>query len=59
MYTAQAVNPLGEAVCQAEFVVVPGEGGEGSEGGLYIPDKWIRQSLVFIYNHCSKIGPKI
>ena len=37
VYTCQAVNPLGEAVCQAEFVVVPGEGGAGD---LYIPDKW-------------------
>ena len=35
----QAVNPLGEAVCEAEFQVVPGEGGEG-EGGLYLPEKW-------------------
>lgn len=37
VYSVQAVNPLGEAVCQAEFVVVPGEGGSGD---LYIPDKW-------------------
>ena len=37
VYTCQAVNPLGEAVCEAEFVVVAGEGGAGD---LYIPDKW-------------------
>ena len=40
VYSVQAVNPLGEAVCEAEFQVVPGEGGEGGEGGLYIPEKW-------------------
>jgi hypothetical protein len=37
IYTVQAVNPLGEAVCEAEFIVVPGEGGTGD---LYIPEKW-------------------
>ena len=37
VYSVQAVNPLGEAVCEAEFVVVPGEGGAGD---LYIPEKW-------------------
>jgi len=29
VYSCQAVNPLGEAVCEAEFQIVPGEGGEG------------------------------
>ncbi len=28
---------VGEAVCEAEFVIVPGEGGAGD---LYIPEKW-------------------
>ncbi len=36
-YVVQAVNPLGEAICEAEFIVVPGEGGAGD---LYIPEKW-------------------
>ena len=26
VYSCQAVNPLGEAVCEAEFQIVPGEG---------------------------------
>ncbi len=37
LYTVVATNPLGEAVCQAQFVIEAGEGG-GSD--LYIPDKW-------------------
>ena len=27
LYTVVATNPLGEAVCQANFVIEPGEGG--------------------------------
>ena len=40
VYSCQAVNPLGEAVCEAEFQVVAGDGGCGEGGGLYIPEKW-------------------
>lgn len=41
VYTVRAVNPLGEAVCEAEFIVVPGEGGAGD---LYLPELWKNRS---------------
>ena len=34
----RAVNALGEAICEAELIVGPGEGGEG--GDLYLPELW-------------------
>jgi hypothetical protein len=36
LYTCRAVNPLGEAICEAEFLVGPGEGGDD----LYLPELW-------------------
>eukprot|EP00094_Tigriopus_californicus_P012097 TCALIF_11690-PA protein Name:"Similar to Palld Palladin (Mus musculus)" AED:0.35 eAED:0.35 QI:5/0/0/0.28/1/0.85/7/0/1595 len=38
IYTCQAVNPLGEALCEAEFIIGPGE---GSVEDLYLPEKWL------------------
>ena len=37
LYTVVATNALGEAICQAQFIIEPGEGG-GAD--LYIPEKW-------------------
>ena len=37
LYTVVATNPLGEAICQAQFVIEPGEGG-GND--LYLPELW-------------------
>ena len=34
----RAVNPLGEAICEAELTVGPGEG--GAESDLYLPELW-------------------
>lgn len=38
IYTCRAVNPLGEALCEAEFIIGPGEGGVED---LYLPEKWL------------------
>eukprot|EP00095_Tigriopus_kingsejongensis_P006996 maker-scaffold430_size173499-snap-gene-0.35 protein:Tk06996 transcript:maker-scaffold430_size173499-snap-gene-0.35-mRNA-1 annotation:"serine arginine repetitive matrix protein 2 isoform x4" len=37
LYTCRAVNPLGEAICEAEFLI---EAGEGGAEDLYLPEKW-------------------
>ncbi len=37
VYTCRAVNGLGEAVCEAEFLV---EAGEGGTAELYLPELW-------------------
>lgn len=57
-----ATNPLGEAVCQAQFVIEPGEGG-GND--LFLPDLWKNGkrlnwaeyetryiNILFILKHC-------
>ena len=36
LYTVVATNPLGEAVCQANFVVEPGEGGAAGDQAFSI-----------------------
>ena len=34
------MNPLGEAICEAELTVGPGEGGAEGGGDLYLPELW-------------------
>lgn len=41
MYTVRAVNPLGEAICEAEFFIEPGEGASGEGADMYyLPELW-------------------
>ncbi len=35
----RAVNPLGEAICEAAFVIGPGEGGLTGDD-MYLPELW-------------------
>ena len=61
LYTVQAVNPLGEAVCEAEFLVVPGEPGMASgklPESLHTVDNKKTHPPCFSTFHFSCISPE-
>ena len=47
VYSCQAVNPLGEAVCEAEFQIVPGEG----IFKIFISSFLLKKKYNYIYIH--------